>query len=129
MILHGGVIPLGFGLPHLLYNNGYLVLFEIYLLVFKIMFMSGALSCKHCVYKNVNKRIMPPAGTKLVSVVNGTLDGFITSTRSFTNLVDRITLIMEPQYLPFLPVRNFLCTLTTFQFCPMPPPVRIIFLA
>ena len=36
------------------------------------------------------------ARTKLPLIVNGTLDGFITSTSSFTNLVDRITLIMEP---------------------------------
>ena len=36
------------------------------------------------------------AGIKLIPVVDGMLDGFITSTRSFANLVDRITLIMEP---------------------------------
>ena len=36
------------------------------------------------------------AGIKLIPVVDGTLDGFITSTRSFANLIDRITLIMEP---------------------------------
>ena len=69
------------------------------------------------------------ARTKLPLIVNRTLDGFITSTSSFTNLVDRITLIMEPQYLPFLPVRDLLGILAAFQFYPMPSPVRIVLLA